>query len=206
MRGLRWRTSLPTSKSLFLTFGFLQDLVSSCYFCKFATALSLFYSNKSFSSTSLGHGTTSAFVRRLWSKQQSVWGEICGSAGCCVLTQYGPGHDLRPFALLFAVEYFLKLPKKSRRWLTQLLRWIVGGTLMWRRHLSESNDKNPWTWHYQNTSCVNGDLLWNSITTDDILPKEFLDSSRGYVGDGLRFDPFGEVLHCDNGKGVVSLC
>jgi hypothetical protein len=72
--------------------------------------------------------------------------------------------------------------------------------------LSESNDKNPWTWHYQNTSCVNGDLLWNSITTDDILPKEFLDSSRGYVGDGLRFDPFGEVLHCDNGKGVVSLC
>jgi hypothetical protein len=26
------------------------------------------------------------------------------------------------------------------------------------------------------------------------------------VGYGLRFNPFGEVFHCNNGEGVVSLC
>jgi hypothetical protein len=55
-------------------------------------------------------------------------------------------------------------------------------------------------------SVVNGDLLWNFIATDDVLPKEFLDGGRGYVGNGLRFNPFGEVLHCDDSKSVVSLC
>jgi cellulose synthase/poly-beta-1,6-N-acetylglucosamine synthase-like glycosyltransferase len=65
MRGLHRRTKLPMSKSLFLTFGSLQFLVSSWYFYRLVTALSLFYSNKSFSSASLGHGGASAVVRRL---------------------------------------------------------------------------------------------------------------------------------------------
>jgi hypothetical protein len=53
---------------------------------------------------------------------------------------------------------------------------------------------------------VNGDLLGNSIVTDDVLPKEFLDGGRGCVRYRLRFNPFSEVLDYDNDKGVVPLC
>jgi hypothetical protein len=51
-----------------------------------------------------------------------------------------------------------------------------------------------------------GDLLRNSVTTDDVLPEKFLDGGGGYVCYCLRFNPFGEVLNCDNSEGVVSLC
>jgi hypothetical protein len=53
---------------------------------------------------------------------------------------------------------------------------------------------------------VDRDLLWNFIATDDALPEEFLDSGRGYVGNRLRFNTFGEVLHCDYSESVVFLC
>jgi hypothetical protein len=53
---------------------------------------------------------------------------------------------------------------------------------------------------------VNGDLLGISIETDDVLPEEFLDGGGGCVRHRLRFNPFGEVFHCNNGEGVVSLC
>jgi hypothetical protein len=52
---------------------------------------------------------------------------------------------------------------------------------------------------------VNYDLLWNSVATDDVLPEEFLNGGRGYVGNRLRFDPHGEVLHYDYSKSVISL-
>jgi hypothetical protein len=54
------------SKYFFLTFGSLQDLVSSWYFYRLVTGLSLSNSNKSFSLASLGHGGASAVVHRLW--------------------------------------------------------------------------------------------------------------------------------------------
>jgi hypothetical protein len=53
---------------------------------------------------------------------------------------------------------------------------------------------------------VNGDLLRNSVPTNDVLAKKFLDSDRGYVGYWFRFNPFSEVLDCDDGEGIVSLC
>jgi hypothetical protein len=53
---------------------------------------------------------------------------------------------------------------------------------------------------------VNGDLLRNSVMTDYILPEKFLDGSRGYICYWFCFNLFGEVLDCNNGKGVVSLC
>jgi hypothetical protein len=55
-------------------------------------------------------------------------------------------------------------------------------------------------------SIVGGDLLRNSIATYDVLPEEFLDGCRGYVGYRLRFNPFAEVFHYNNGESVVSLC
>jgi hypothetical protein len=53
---------------------------------------------------------------------------------------------------------------------------------------------------------VDGDLLRDSVATYDVLPEKFLDCGGGYISYRLRFNPFGEVLHCDNGEGVISLC
>jgi hypothetical protein len=48
--------------------------------------------------------------------------------------------------------------------------------------------------------------LWNSITIDDILLKEFLNGCEGYVGKGLCFNPLGDELHSDYEESVISLC
>jgi hypothetical protein len=53
---------------------------------------------------------------------------------------------------------------------------------------------------------VDGDLLRNSVTTNDVLQEKFLDGGRGYICYWFHFIPFGEVLDCDNSEGVVSLC
>jgi hypothetical protein len=53
---------------------------------------------------------------------------------------------------------------------------------------------------------VDGDLLRNSVATDDVLTEKFLDCGGGYIGHRFRFNPFGEVLHYDDGEGVISLC
>jgi hypothetical protein len=52
---------------------------------------------------------------------------------------------------------------------------------------------------------VDGYLPRDSVAIDDVLPEKFLNSGRGYIGYWLRFNPFGEVLDWDNGKGIVSL-
>jgi hypothetical protein len=44
-------------------------------------------------------------------------------------------------------------------------------------------------------SIINYNLLWNSIVTDDVLPEEFLDRCGGYVSDGLRLNPLGEIFN-----------
>jgi hypothetical protein len=55
-------------------------------------------------------------------------------------------------------------------------------------------------------SIIDDDLLRDSVATDDVLPEKFLDCGRGYIGYRLCFNPFGEVLHCNDAEGVVSLC
>jgi hypothetical protein len=65
VRGLRRRTGSPTSSSHILTFGSLHAFLSSWYFCKLATTLSLTGTSKSFSSTSLGHAGTSVVVHKV---------------------------------------------------------------------------------------------------------------------------------------------
>jgi hypothetical protein len=54
-------------------------------------------------------------------------------------------------------------------------------------------------------SVVDCDLLWNSVVIDDILPEEFLDCRRGYIGDMLRLDPLGEIFRYHDGEDIVSL-
>jgi hypothetical protein len=53
---------------------------------------------------------------------------------------------------------------------------------------------------------VDGDLLRYFVAIDDVLLEKFLDAGGGYIGYMFCFNPFGEVLHCDDGKGVISLC
>jgi hypothetical protein len=53
---------------------------------------------------------------------------------------------------------------------------------------------------------IDGDLLRNSVMTDDVLLEKILDSGGGYIGYRFRFNPFGEVLNWDNGKGVIFMC
>jgi hypothetical protein len=64
--GLRRSTRFPRSNTRSLTFGSLRVLVCSRYFSKFTTTFSLSDSNRSFSSTSFGHGTVSVAIHRLW--------------------------------------------------------------------------------------------------------------------------------------------
>jgi hypothetical protein len=61
-----------TSNSRNLTFGSLHALVSSRYFYRFSTALSLSDSSKSFSLASLGHDGASVAVHKLWCLTSSV--------------------------------------------------------------------------------------------------------------------------------------
>jgi hypothetical protein len=35
--------------------------------------------------------------------------------------------------------------------------------------------------------------------------QKFFNGRRGYVGDRLHLDPFHEIFHCHNGKGVIAL-
>jgi hypothetical protein len=49
-------------------------------------------------------------------------------------------------------------------------------------------------------------MLRNFVATDDVLRGNFLDGGRGYISYIFHFNPFGEVLHYDDGKGVISLC
>jgi hypothetical protein len=52
---------------------------------------------------------------------------------------------------------------------------------------------------------VNGDLLRNSVMTDDVLLEKFMDGGGGYICYWFRFNPSSEVINWDNGKGVVVL-
>jgi hypothetical protein len=52
---------------------------------------------------------------------------------------------------------------------------------------------------------INCDLLWDAIMTDNVLLEEFFDSSRGYVGDRLRLNPFHEILNYHNGEGIIAM-
>jgi hypothetical protein len=43
---------------------------------------------------------------------------------------------------------------------------------------------------------VDGDMLRNSVTTDNVMLEKFLDGGGRYVCYWFRFNPFGEVSLC----------
>jgi hypothetical protein len=122
------------------------------------------------------------------------------------VTPYYPGHDLHPFALLFAFEYFLDCLKNQG---VGSLNYSIGLLVVYRSDgdlcpdlVIEILEHDTIEIH----SIVNSDLLSNSVATYVVLPEEFLDDGRCYVSYRLCFNPFGEVFHCDDSESVISLC
>jgi hypothetical protein len=71
--------------------------------------------------------------------------------------------------------------------------------------LSQSDDRVLEHGTIKTLGIVDSCLLRDSVASDDVLPKKFLNSGKGYIGYRLCFNPFGKVLDRDNGEGVVSL-
>jgi hypothetical protein len=121
------------------------------------------------------------------------------------MTPYYPWHDLRPFALVLAFEYFLDCLKNHG---VVSLHCPVGLRVIYGCEGDLRPDLMTEILEHHTVKIlgiVDGYLLRGFVTTDDVLPEKFLDSGRGYIGYWLRFNPFGDVLNCDNGEGVVSL-
>jgi hypothetical protein len=118
---------------------------------------------------------------------------------------YCPWHDLRPFALLLAFEYFLNCLKNQS---VGSLYCPVRLRVIYRCEGDLCPDLMTKILKHgtiEILGIVDGYLLRDSIRTDDVLPKKFLNSGRSYIGYRLRFNAFGKVFNHDNDEGVVSL-
>jgi hypothetical protein len=119
---------------------------------------------------------------------------------------YCPRHNFHPFTLLFTFEYFLNCLKNQGvgSLNCSVRQWVVYGCERdLRPNLMAKILKHG---AIEILGIVDSDLLLNSRATDDVMPEEFLDCRGGYVGNKLRLNPFGEVLHCNYSKSVISLC
>jgi hypothetical protein len=48
-------------------------------------------------------------------------------------------------------------------------------------------------------------VLGDAVTTDDVLPKEFLDLGGAHISEWFRFYPFCEVFNRDCREGIITL-
>jgi hypothetical protein len=122
------------------------------------------------------------------------------------VTPYCPRHDFRPFTILLTFEYFLDCLKNQG---IISLNCSISLRVVYRCEGNLRPDLVAKILEHDTVKIlgvVDCDLLWDSISTDDVLPKEFLDGCGGYVGNGLRFNPLCELLHCYNCESVISLC
>jgi hypothetical protein len=206
--------SYPRQKKI-LTFRSLQFLVLSWYFCRLVTALSLSDSNKSFSLALLGHGGAFVVVCILWylissgstalAPNNNRNGLKLVALQTSVVTPYCPWHDHHPFALLLTFEYFLYCLKNQG---VSSLNCSIGLRMIYRCEEDLHPDLMTEILEHGTIKIlgiIDGDLLRNSIATEDVLPEKFLDGGEIYIGYWFCFNPFGEVLDCDNGKAIVSL-
>jgi hypothetical protein len=118
---------------------------------------------------------------------------------------YCPWHDLHPLSLLLAFKYFLNCLKNQS---IGSLYSPVGLRVIYRCEGGLHPDLMTEILEHATIEIlgiVDGYLLRNSVTIDDVLLEKFLNSGRGYISYRLRFNPFGKVLDRDNGEGVVSL-
>jgi hypothetical protein len=52
---------------------------------------------------------------------------------------------------------------------------------------------------------VDCDVSWNTVAANDVLSEKFLSGCGAYICNGLRLNPFCEILYYYDGKGVVAL-
>jgi hypothetical protein len=119
---------------------------------------------------------------------------------------HGPKHDFCPFTLLFTFEYFLDGFENQA---IVPLNCSIGLQVVYR--CEGDLRPNPMAKILEHSTIkilgvVDHDLLWNSVATDDVLPEEFLNGGRCYVGNRLCFNPLCEVLHRDYSESILSLC
>jgi hypothetical protein len=102
-------------------------------------------------------------------------GEIGGSVDRSVVAPYCPWHDLRPFALLFAFEYFLDCLKNQG---VGSLNCSVELWVLYRCEGDLLPDLVTKIFEHctiKILGTIDGDLLRDSVTTNDVLPEIFLD-------------------------------
>jgi hypothetical protein len=134
------------------------------------------------------------------------WGEVAGFTNGCIVAPHCPRHDIRPFTLLFTFEYFLDGFENQA---IVPLNCSIGLRVVYR--CEGDLRPNPMAEILEHSTIkilgiVDHDLLWNSVATDDVLPEEFLNGGRCYVGNRLCFNPLCEVLHCDYSESILFLC
>jgi hypothetical protein len=98
------------------------------------------------------------------------------------VTPYFPWHDLCPFALLLAFEYFLDCLKNQG---VGSLYFPIGLRVIYR--CEGDLHPNPITEILEHGTIkilgiVDGYLLRDSVMIDDILLEIFLDGGGGYIG------------------------
>jgi hypothetical protein len=205
--GLHNSTKFPASNSRSLTYEFLHALVSSWYFSKFTTALSLSDSSRSFSSISFGHAMVSVVVHRLRcfiSSSKTASAPYINQKGENLLlyTLWCCGSTLRlawplPFSFLFSLQYLFDC-FDCPIWL-----WVIH----WCEDHLHSNLLAEITEHciVKVLCIIDCYVPGDAITTDDVLPKEFLDWSGAHIGEWFRFYSFCEVFDRDHREGIIAL-
>jgi hypothetical protein len=124
VRGLRKRTELPLSKSFFLDLWvplgpcLLLILLQISYGLEPIRFHQILFLSFARARRCLRCSMHTLVFDFLWQycfcfEQQLKQGEVCGPAICSVVAPDCPWHDLRPFALLFAFEYFLDCLKNQ---------------------------------------------------------------------------------------------
>jgi hypothetical protein len=119
---------------------------------------------------------------------------------------YCSWHDLRQFAFLLTLEYFLNCLKYKG---VGPFHCAIGLEMVYRceGHLHSDLVTKVIEQGIVKVFCIiDGNVAQDAITTDDVLSEKLFDSYRAYICDRLHLNPLCEVLRSHNGEGVISLC
>jgi hypothetical protein len=118
---------------------------------------------------------------------------------------YCPWHNLRTFAFLFALEYFIdcfEYQGIDPFYCTIRLRVIYRCECDLHFNLLVEILEHCTG---EVLCIVHCDVSGNAVVIDDILSEELFDYCGAYICDGLRLDLLCEVLDCHHSKGVIAL-
>jgi hypothetical protein len=192
----------------------LYAFVSAWYFCRLITALSLFDSNKSLSSASVGEGMASNIVLEL----------LCLILSGVTTSASNSSRNIEKFVALETDVLWLHITFSitsahlpfflpSRIFLIALkirvlalyctirLRVVDWGKGYLRSYLMAEILEHVIVKLF---GIVEYDFSWDTETAGNVLSKKLLNCRGAYVGDRLRLNPLGKILDCYNGEGVIA--